>query len=308
MNPTGKVGEGRLNLVGRKWLIHGGGGFSWLRQARWLDVLLFFSRAYQKDKIVRNVRMAKEISSEVPQHVGIIMDGNGRWAKQRGKPRLHGHRNGVINVRRVLEEAKVLGVPYVTLFAFSVENWSRPPVEVRGLMALLREFLRRETKNMVRDGIRLRVIGDFGGLPPKVQAMLTKSIEMTRHNDDRHLTLALNYGSRAETIEAVKRYAKLAQLGEADPDELDWKEFSNFLYTADLPDPDLIIRTSGENRLSNFLLLQGAYAEIYMTSVLWPEFDDNEFRKAVESYGQRERRFGKTGEQIQSEKTKEMKC
>ncbi len=245
--------------------------------------------------------MGIEMTQEVPQHVGIIMDGNGRWAKRRGKPRLHGHRNGVINVRRVLEEAKVLGVPYVTLFAFSVENWSRPPLEVRGLMALLREFLRRETRNMVKDGIRLRVIGDFGGLPPKVQAMLTESIEATKHNDERHLSLALNYGSRAETIEAVKKYVKLAQSGEANPDELDWETFSDLLYTADLPDPDLIIRTSGENRLSNFLLLQGAYAEIYMTPVLWPEFDEREFRKAVESYGQRERRFGKTGEQVRSE-------
>lgn len=248
------------------------------------------------------------MTQEVPQHVGIIMDGNGRWAKQRGKPRLHGHRNGVINVRRVLEEAKVLGVPYVTLFAFSVENWSRPPLEIRGLMALLREFLRRETRNMVRDGIRLRVIGDFDGLPPKVQAMLTESIEATKHNDERHLTLALNYGSRAETIEAVKRYAQLAQRGEANPEELDWEKFSNFLYTADLPDPDLIIRTSGESRLSNFLLLQGAYAEIYVTPVLWPEFDDQEFRKAVGSFGQRERRFGKTGEQVRSSQPEEAPC
>ena len=128
------------------------------------------------------------MTQEVPQHVGIIMDGNGRWAKRRGRPRLDGHRNGVINVRRVLETAKALGVRYVTLFAFSVENWSRPPLEVRGLMALLREFLRRETKNMVKDGIRLRVIGDFEGLPPKVQAMLSESIETTKGNDDRHLT------------------------------------------------------------------------------------------------------------------------
>ena len=252
--------------------------------------------------------MINEMSSEVPRHVGIIMDGNGRWAKRRGKPRLHGHRNGVINVRRVLEGAKELGVRYVTLFAFSVENWNRPPPEVRGLMALLREFLRRETRNMIKDGIRLRVIGDFGGLPPKVQDMLSESMEATKDNDEQHLSLALNYGSRAETIEAVKRYAKMVQSGEATPDELDWEEFSNLLYTAELPDPDLIIRTSGEKRLSNFLLLQGAYAEIYMTPVLWPEFDDNEFRKAVESYGRRERRFGKTGEQIRTEQPKEATC
>ena len=252
--------------------------------------------------------MPSEMSNDVPRHVGIIMDGNGRWAKRRGRPRLDGHRNGVINVRRVLESAKALRVRYVTLFAFSVENWSRPPVEVRGLMALLREFLRRETKNMVKDGIRLRVIGDFEGLPPKVQAMLSESIEATKGNDDRHLTLALNYGSRAETIEAVKQYAKMARDGEADPDELDWEKFSNLLYTAELPDPDLIIRTSGENRLSNFLLLQGAYAEIYMTSVLWPEFNGKEFRKAVESYGQRERRFGKTGEQIRIEQPEGATC
>ncbi|MFP6901413.1 MAG: isoprenyl transferase [Opitutales bacterium] len=252
--------------------------------------------------------MPTEMSNDVPQHVGIIMDGNGRWAKRRGKPRLHGHRNGVINVRRVLEEAKALGVPYVTLFAFSVENWSRPPTEVRGLMALLREFLRRETKNMMKEGIRLRVIGDFEGLPSKVQQMLSESIEATKHNDERHLSLALNYGSRAETIEAVKKYAKLAQAGKANPEELDWDKFSNFLYTADLPDPDLIIRTSGESRLSNFLLLQGAYAEIYVTPVLWPEFDDKEFRKAVASYSSRERRFGKTGEQVRSTQPEEARC
>ena len=245
--------------------------------------------------------MPSEMSNDVPRHVGIIMDGNGRWAKRRGRPRLDGHRNGVINVRRVLEEAKVLGVPYVTLFAFSVENWSRPPTEVTGLMTLLREFLRQETKNMVKEGIRLRVIGDFGGLPPKVQAILSKSMEATKGNKERHLCLALNYGSRAETIEAVKRYAEMARNGEADPDELNWEQFANLLYTAELPDPDLIIRTSGENRLSNFLLLQGAYAEIYVTPVLWPEFDGKEFRKAIEFYGQRERRFGKTGEQIRSE-------
>ena len=252
--------------------------------------------------------MVNEMNSEVPRHVGIIMDGNGRWAKQRGRPRLHGHRNGVINVRRVLESAKEMGVRYVTLFAFSVENWSRPPPEVRGLMALLREFLRRETKNMVKDGIRLRVIGDFDGLPNKVQTMLSESIEATKHNDERHLSLALNYGSRAETIEAVKRYAKMVQSGEAMPEELNWEEFSNLLYTAELPDPDLIIRTSGENRLSNFLLLQGAYAEIYMTPVLWPEFDEDEFRKAVESYCQRERRFGKTGEQVRLNQPEEATC
>ncbi len=175
-------------------------------------------------------------------------------------------------------------------------------------MALLREFLRRETKDMIRDGIRLRVIGNFSGLPPKVQDMLSESIEATKGNDEQHLSLALNYGSRAETIEAVKRYAKLVQSGEATPEELNWEEFSNLLYTAELPDPDLIIRTSGEKRLSNFLLLQGAYAEIYMTPVLWPEFDDSEFRKAVASYGQRERRFGKTGEQIRTEQPKEATC
>jgi undecaprenyl diphosphate synthase len=270
----------------------------------------FFSGGFQKDKFVRKIRMASEMSKDIPRHVGIIMDGNGRWAKRRGKPRLHGHRNGVVNVRRVLDEAKVLKIPYITLFAFSVENWNRPPAEVRGLMALLREFLRRETKTMVKENIRLRVIGDFGGLPPKVQAMLTKSMEATKENNGRHLSLALNYGSRAETIEAVKRYAELARSGEANPDELDWEQFASLLYTSDLPDPDLIIRTSGESRLSNFLLLQGAYAEIYVTPVLWPEFNEKEFRKAVEFYGLRERRFGKTGEQIKAEQPEleEAKC
>ena len=233
------------------------------------------------------------------------MDGNGRWARMHGKPRLFGHRNGVENVRRVVDAAKEEDVPYLTLYAFSVENQNRPLDEITGLMRLLREFLRKEIRNMVEDGVRLRAIGDLAGLPDFAQEIVEEAIEATQENELHHLTLALNYGSRQETIRAVRSYAKRVASGEEGAEELDWTRFASHLDTADLPDPDLIIRTSGEYRLSNFLLLQAAYAEIYVTSAPWPEFGPDEFRRALNEYGQRERRFGKTGEQLRTEQANE---
>lgn len=227
------------------------------------------------------------------------MDGNGRWARTRGKPRLFGHREGVENVRRVVEAAREAGVPFVTLYAFSEENQNRPPDEVTGLMKLLREFLRKEIRNMLRDGVRLRTIGDLSGLPDYAREIVQEAVEATKDNDDHNLTLALNYGSRQETLRAIQAYAEKVSSGEASPEELDWTTFASHLYTANLPDPDLIVRTSGEYRLSNFLLLQAAYAEIYVTSVPWPEFGRDEFLLALEDYANRERRYGQTGEQVQ---------
>ena len=237
-------------------------------------------------------------SESAPRHVAIIMDGNGRWARSRGKPRLYGHHKGVENVRCVVDTAKEMGIPYLTLYAFSVENQNRPPDEITGLMRLLREFLKKEIRNMVRDGVRLRTIGDLSGLPEYAREIVAQAMEETKANSSWNLTLALNYGSRQETMAAVRKCAEMTIAGETSLEDLDWEVFSNCLYTRELPDPDLIIRTSGEHRLSNFLLLQGAYAEIHVTSESWPEFGRNEFMLAIEEYGQRERRFGRTGDQL----------
>ena len=234
----------------------------------------------------------------VPKHVAIIMDGNGRWARNKGKPRLYGHHKGVENVRCVVDTAKEMGIPYLTLYAFSVENQNRPPDEVTGLMRLLREFLKKEIRNMVRDGVRLRTIGDLSGLPEYAREIVAQAIEETKTNSSWNLTLALNYGSRQETLAAVRKCVEMTIAGETSPDAIDWEVFSNCLFTRELPDPDLIIRTSGEHRLSNFLLLQGAYAEIHVTSEAWPEFGRKEFMSAIEEFGQRERRFGRTGDQL----------
>ncbi len=240
----------------------------------------------------------EDSQGEVPRHVAIIMDGNGRWARNRGKPRLFGHHKGVENVRRVVDAAKEAEVPYLTLYAFSVENQNRPKDEVTGLMRLLREFLKKEIRNMVKDGVRLRTIGDVAGLPEYAQKIVEEAVEKTKSNDSWNLTLALNYGSRQETLNAIRVYAEKISSGKASPKELNWDTFSSYLYTAELPDPDLIIRTSGEHRLSNFLLLQAAYAEIYVTPDPWPEFTADKFHLALQDYASRERRYGKTGEQI----------
>lgn len=232
-----------------------------------------------------------------PNHIGIIMDGNGRWAKRRGLSRPLGHREGAKATRRAIDACQELGVRYLTLYAFSAENWNRPTTEVRALMELLEFFLGRETKTLIKRRVRLRAIGRIDELPPRAREALDKAMDATKHFDDWHLTLALNYSSRNEVLDATKRLAGEIAAGTIDPANLDWQTFSRFLYTSELPDPDLIIRTSGETRISNFLLMQSAYAEFYFSEVLWPDFGKQELKEAVDCYRRRERRYGKTGEQ-----------
>ena len=240
-------------------------------------------------------QLSPEEKNNLPRHVALIMDGNGRWAKSRRMPRLFGHRKGVENVRSVVNTAKEVGVPYITLYAFSTENQNRPREEKSGLMKLLEEFLKKEIRSMMEDGIRLRAIGDLSGLPDFARDIVENTIEQTKGNKNWNLTLALNYGSRQEVLRAIARYNRDHS---STPHLPKWDDFSPYLETGDLPDPDLIIRTSGEFRLSNFLLLQATYAEIFVSPLHWPDFDRNAFIEALANYARRERRFGKTSEQI----------
>lgn len=235
----------------------------------------------------------------VPAHVAIIMDGNGRWAKRRGLPRLEGHRRGVESVRNVVDAARALGVKVLTLYAFSVENWRRPEDEVGGLMGLLETFLRQERANLLKNRVRLRAIGRIDALPARARAALEETMAATAHFDAHTLVLALNYGARTEVLDAARAFAAAVASGAAKLEDADtWEGFSRHLYTRDLPDPDLVIRTSGESRLSNFLLVQAAYAEFVFTPVLWPDFGRAEFEAAIHDYRRRERRYGLTGDQV----------
>jgi undecaprenyl diphosphate synthase len=236
----------------------------------------------------------------IPQHVAIIMDGNGRWAKQRGLPRLEGHRRGVETVRTVVDAAREIGIRYITLYAFSVENWKRPPEEVSGLMGLLDYFLKRELDNLIKNRVRLLTIGRTAELPANVQRELNRVIEATKDFTEWTLVLALNYGSRTEVADAARDYAAAVQAGGEKLADASWDRFSRYLYTAAIPEPDLLIRTSGEQRVSNFLLLQCAYAEMVFTPVPWPDFGQADLQAAVDEYGRRERRLGMTTEQIKS--------
>ena len=247
--------------------------------------------------------MSKGITStgavrQFPQHVAIIMDGNGRWARERGLPREEGHRQGVENVKRIVECARDLDLRHLTLYAFSVENWQRPKVEINALMRLLERFLKAQGKDLVEKEIRFRVVGRIDGLPGRVTKLLKKVIHETESFERWNLTLALNYGARTEALDAVQAYAEAVQAGREDPAKLDWETFRRYLYTTTTPDPDLVIRTSGEHRISNFLLLQSAYAEYYFAREYWPDFGPEAFQRAIGSYMRRERRFGLTGEQI----------
>jgi undecaprenyl diphosphate synthase len=229
----------------------------------------------------------------LPQHIAVIMDGNGRWAKKRRLPRIAGHRAGIRAVRQVVEACARLGVPYLTLYAFSIENWKRPHTEVRLLMGLLREYLKKEIKTLNDQNIRLGVIGRIGELPKAVQRDLQVALDKTRDNNGLRLTLALNYGARAELVDAVRDLAaRLAHDGDLKIDEA---SLGQCLYTGGMPDPDLLIRTSGELRLSNFLLWQVAYAEIWVTDTLWPDFTQNHLFQAIIDYQKRERRYGGLG-------------
>ncbi|MGE9289871.1 MAG: isoprenyl transferase [Puniceicoccales bacterium] len=231
--------------------------------------------------------------NNLPEHVAIIMDGNGRWARKRFLPRIEGHRQGVKNVRKLLESLADSSIRYLTLFAFSVENWQRPKEEVDALMELLKQFLRRESKLLVRNRIRLQTIGRREELPEEIQEELSRVMEETKEFEDHVLTLALNYGSRTEIFDATRKIADDLASGRIQETPTDWEGYRKYLYTGDIPDPDLIIRTSGEWRVSNFLLLQGAYAELYFCEIPWPEFTIKDFNEALASYSQRERRFGR---------------
>ncbi len=222
----------------------------------------------------------------IPEHVAIIMDGNGRWAKKRGLPRYMGHKVGAESVRDVIRVSLEMGIRYLTLFAFSTENWTRPQEEVMGLMHLLKFLIRREVESLNREGVSIRVIGRIQKLPPDVREELKRAMEMTKSNTRLYLYLALSYGGRAEIVDAVNRIIS------AGVDEIDEESFRNYLYAPEAPDPDLLIRTAGEKRISNFLLWQLAYTELYFTDVLWPDFRRDEFRKAIEDYSRRVRKFG----------------
>ncbi len=226
------------------------------------------------------------------------MDGNGRWAKQRGLPRIEGHRRGVETVRTVTLAARDLGIRMLTLYAFSIENWKRPQDEVGALMGLLEFYLRKELETFIRDRVRLRTIGRTEELPAGVQKILHTTIEETKHFADYTLVLALNYGSRTEVVDAARAYAAAVATGKEKLNDSSWATFSRYLYTADMPEPDLVIRTSGETRMSNFLLLQAAYSEFVFTPVLWPDFTKADLSAAVADYNRRERRFGQISEQV----------
>ncbi|HEX2855638.1 MAG TPA: isoprenyl transferase [Opitutaceae bacterium] len=236
--------------------------------------------------------------ANIPQHVAIIMDGNGRWAKQRGLPRIEGHRRGVETVRTATFAARDLGVKVLTLYAFSVENWKRPQDEVGGLMSLLEFYLKKELQTFVRDRVRLRTIGRTEELPASVQKLLHSTMEQTKDFHDYTLVLALNYGSRTEVVDAARAYATAVAAGKEKLNDGSWSTFSRYLYSPDLPEPDLVIRTSGESRISNFLLLQAAYAEFVFTPVLWPDFTKADLAAAIADYARRERRYGLTSEQL----------
>lgn len=237
----------------------------------------------------------------LPRHVAIIMDGNGRWATQRGLSRVQGHRRGKESVREVVETAREAGIEVLTLYAFSTENWERPEREVGALMRLLRRYVRSELAKMMRHGIRLRAIGNLRRLPKDVLADLRSAEHQTRANTGMTVQLAVSYGSREEIVGAARRLARKVRDGAIAPEDIDEEAFAGSLLTAGLPDPDLLIRTSGEMRLSNFLLWQAAYTELYVTDVLWPDFRRAEFLAALAEYARRERRFGKTADQIAAE-------
>ncbi len=227
------------------------------------------------------------------------MDGNGRWAKKRGLPRIEGHHRGVETVRAIVEAAQGTGVRYLTLYAFSAENWKRPAAEVNALMLLLQRFLRSECDQLVEKKIRLHTIGRTQELPGAVRKELDRALAATAAFTEHHLILALNYGSRTEVVDAAAAYAREVAAGRENPAECSYEKLARHLYTAGIPDPDLVIRTSGETRISNFLLLQAAYAELLFTPTLWPDFTADDFRAALADFATRERRFGATGEQLE---------
>ena len=233
----------------------------------------------------------------LPRHVAVIMDGNGRWAQRRGLSRLEGHRRGKEAVRNIVDTSREIGLSYLTLYAFSSENWQRPAQEVRALMGLLNRYLRTELRRMMRYNIRLQSVGDLERLPANVRKSLLDVIAATKDNTGLTVVLAISYGAREEIVAAVQALAEAVRTGQLDPQDIDEQTIGNMLWTADIPDPDLLIRTSGEFRISNFLLWQMAYTELYVTETLWPDFDQDAFLQALAEYQSRDRRFGRTAEQ-----------
>jgi len=244
--------------------------------------------------------LAQMTGATLPRHVAIIMDGNGRWAQHRGLARAKGHAQGVEAVRTTIQSCRRLGIPYLTLYAFSLENWRRPELEILALMGLLRRVLKSEVAKLIKNDIRLNLIGRLDRLPPDIRAGLEEAVAQTAACRALTVTIALSYSGRDEIVRAATRLAAEARDGTLDVAAIDEAAFAARLDTADLPDPDLLIRTSGEMRLSNYLLWQLAYAEIHVTEGLWPDFDEGELVKALRSYAGRQRRFGKTGEQIET--------
>jgi len=242
-----------------------------------------------KDKVNRD---------KLPEHIAIIMDGNGRWAKKKGNERIFGHKNGVRAVRDTVEAAAELGVNYLTLYAFSTENWNRPRTEIDALMSLLVNTLDKETDNLMENNIRLSAIGDLGSLPPKVKRRLEQAAERTSGNSGMNLMLALSYSARWEILDALKSLGKKIESGEMSAADMTCKHITDELQTSSIPDPELLIRTSGEFRVSNFLLWQIAYTELYFTETLWPDFSKEDLYKAICNFQSRERRFGMISEQV----------
>jgi undecaprenyl diphosphate synthase len=240
-----------------------------------------------------------EQQNAIPAHVAIIMDGNGRWAQNQGMMRIMGHRQGVRTVKQIVEAAPGIGIRILTLYAFSTENWNRPALEVQALMGLLKGYLESELQELTANDVSLRCLGDKSRLPEEVQAVLNKAIADTSRNSRLTLNLALNYGGRDEILTATRELARKCRNGVLAPEDISEELFSHHLYTASQQDPDMIIRTGGESRLSNFLLWQGSYAEFYVTETLWPEFTKEDLMRAVDYYHTRQRRFGRTGEQVQ---------
>jgi len=236
----------------------------------------------------------------IPRHVAVIMDGNGRWAERRGLDRVQGHRAGIEAVRATVRAAHELGVRFLTLYAFSTENWSRPKGEVDALMGLLEHYLAVELEELDRNGIRLRAIGRLDRLPEVARVKLEEALERTRDNSEMTVVFALSYGGRTEIADAARKLARDVEQGKLDPEQIDEKTFAAYLYDPEIPDPDLLIRSGGEARVSNFLLWQIAYAELHVTDVMWPDFRKNDLVEAVWDYQQRERRYGLTSAQVQS--------
>ena len=231
-------------------------------------------------------------NSKKVEHLAIIMDGNGRWAQSRGLERTAGHKAGADNVLKIMSAVKKFDIRYLTLYAFSTENWKRPAAEVTALMKMLKDFTFHQLPALQKENVRLNAIGRLDDLPEASRLALLGAMKATRNNTAGVLTLALNYGGRSEIVDAARCFAEAVKAGKADPAELDEKLFAGYLYDPELPDPDLVIRTSGELRISNFLLWEMAYSELYVTDVLWPDFDENELAKALDSFGSRKRRFG----------------